>query len=80
MDIPLIRRISILTHTKKSFTKNVTFYDGAAYRYEAPKEGISKTEKKFLKKMSRENEFKIIPTTNTKRHKKPMKATPKNIF
>ena len=44
------------------------------------KRASQKPKKSFSKKMSRENKFQIIPTINTKRHKKPMKATPKNIF
>lgn len=40
----------------------------------------SQKPKKVLKKMSRENEFKIIPTINTKRHKKTNENAPKNIF
>ena len=43
-----------------------------------PKNIFKKTKKK--KKMSRENEFKIIPTTNTKRHKETDENDPKKYF
>lgn len=44
------------------------------------KRASQKSKKSFSQKMSRENEFEIIPTTNTKRHKKTDESDPKKYF